>query len=245
MKNYYILVLLLILSITTHAQVSNIEIRVGGDLWKLGYTVSSSQINCGLCPQIIGENPDIQSTIFNLQDSVTINRYRRSGLNLALSASIGIPALRGEIQIGPSMRRLNTENDQIGRYANRNISLFFGVNPMQFSTYFGKYYIGTDPTTAYFLDLSDAGIFAQFSYDGGFEEYVRSTNNMALLARWQPTLWLNDQKRVGVALRGGARLWLLGNLNPEGPFIAPNGLPKKVRPEADWFAGIALKITPF
>ena len=225
------------------AQVSNIEIRVGGDLWRLSYTASSSQINCGLCPQIIGKEPGTELIISDLQDSVTNMSYTRSGLSLGLSASILSPAIRVEVQISPSMRKLNTEKDRVGRYVNRNISALIGINPMQLSEYGGKYYLGTSQDL--FLDLSDMGVYAQFSYDGGFEEFVRSTNNVAILARLQPTLWLNDQKQFGVSLRAGGRAWLLGNSQAEGPFIGANGLPKKVKPKMDWFLGIAVKISPF
>ena len=93
--------------------------------------------------------------------------------------------------------------------------------------------------------MSDGGVYVQASYDTGFEEFVRSTNNLAVLARWQPTVWLSDEQKVGIALKTGARMWLLGNGKPEGPFVNANGIPKKVKPGMDWFVGIGLKVAPF
>ncbi|MEM6800935.1 MAG: hypothetical protein AAF696_05995 [Bacteroidota bacterium] len=243
MKKIIFTLLISTLALSLSAQVRDIEIRMGGDLWRVSYTHAVSQINCGLCPQIIGEIPDAQGILLGLQDSVMNTAYVKGGANFAISASFLMPALHGELQIGPSMRKLNDQEDRIGRYANRNISLFVGINPMEFSEFAGKYYLGQNQKL--YLDFSDLGAYAQFSYDGGFEEFVRSTNNIALLVRAQPTLWLSNERKVGVYIRGGARTWLMGNTNANGPFIAPNGLPKKVRPKADWFVGMGLKIRAF
>ncbi|MEL6252481.1 MAG: hypothetical protein AAFR87_10770 [Bacteroidota bacterium] len=243
MKRSIFTLLIATLALSLSAQINDIEVRIGGDLWRVAYTNSVSQINCGLCPQLIGEIPDAQNIIFGLQDSVSSTAYVKGGANFSIGASFIIPALHGELQIGPSMRQLSKQADRIGRYANRNISLFVGLNPMEFSEFAGKYYLGENQQL--FLDFSDLGVYAQFSYDGGFEEFVRSTNNLAVLVRAQPTLWLNSDRKVGVYIRGGARTWLMGNTNANGPFLAPNGLPKKVRPKGDWFVGMGIKIRAF
>lgn len=228
---------------TLSAQISDIEVRLGGDVWRVAYTTSTSQINCGLCPHIIGQIPDADQIIFGLQDSVTSQAYIKGGVNLSIGASILIPALHAELQVGPSMRALSKQSDRIGRYANRNISLLVGINPMEFQKYAGKYYVGH--LQKLFLDFSDLGLYAQLSYDGGFEEFVRSTNNVALLLRAQPTLWLSKKQQVGFYVRAGLRTWLIGNANPEGPFLAPNGIPKKVRPNMDGFLGLGVKLRAF
>ena len=215
MKRIIFLLSLAFLALTLPAQITDIQVRLGGDAWKLSYTASSAQINCGLCPQIIGSLPGAEGIIHGLQDSVSQYRYNRTGINLAISASLFHPAIRAELQLSPSMRKLNTDADQISRYANRNVSAFIGVNPMQFDDFMGRYYLGRSQQL--FLDLSDVGVYAQFSFDGGFEEYARSVSNVALLARWQPTVWLTDERKVGISLRTGGRLWLLGNRNPEWP----------------------------
>jgi len=243
MKKSTFTLILLTLALSLSAQISDVEIKFGGDIWKVGYTASISQINCGLCPQLIGEIPDAENFIFGLQDSVISESYMKGGANFSIGASFIIPALHAELQVSPSMRKMSQEADRIGRYANRNISLFVGINPMEFKEFAGKYYVGQKQQL--FLDFSDLGVYAQLSYDGGFEEYVRSTNNIALLVRAQPTLWLNSQRKLGIYLRGGARTWLIGNNNSSGPFLAPNGIPKKVRPKADYFMGIGLKIRAF
>ena len=243
MKRTITFIGLIIWGLALHAQITDLQVRVGADTWKLSYVASSSQINCGLCPQIIGSIPGAENIISGLQDSVSQYNYGRSGVNLALSASIFHPAIRAEVQLSPSMRKLNTHTDQVSRYANRNISAFVGINPMQFDGFMGRYYLGRSQQL--YLDMSDAGIYAQFSFDGGFEEYARSVTNVALLARWQPTLWLSDERRLGFSLRAGARMWMLGNSSRTGPFMGSNGLPKKVKPDPDWFLGIAVKVRPF
>ena len=244
MKRFLLFLSTLVLASSVFAQVNNLEIRLGGDVWKVGYTASSAQINCGLCPQIIQRSPETTSVIAGLQDSITTESYYRTGLNLSIGASIGWPALRAELQISPSMRRPSLEETLSGQtYANRNISGFIGINPMAFDQYAGRYYLGY--TRRWYLDLTDGGVFMQLSYDNGFEEYVGSMNNLAVLVRWQPTIWTSDQKRFGFALRGGARTWLLGNSKPDGPFVTPNGVARKVKPEPDWFFGFAIKIVPF
>ncbi|RMG29374.1 MAG: hypothetical protein D6730_04005 [Bacteroidetes bacterium] len=243
MKSIISMSIALVLTLQLHAQVSGIEIRLGGDLWKTGYTASSSQINCGLCPRLANQSPETLELIRELQDSVVSEHYTRTGSTVAIAASLISPAFRVEVQVGPSMRKLNQDAEQIGRYVNRNISAFVGLNPMQLTEYAGRYYLGA--AQSFYLDLSDGGVYAQFSYDGGFEEFVRSTNNVAILARWQPTIWLSDEKQFGLALRGGLRYWLLGNGNARGPFTDANGLPKKVKPAPDWFLGFAIKIAPF
>lgn len=232
----------LALCVPTWAQVTNIEVRVSGDLWKLSYTAASSQINCGLCPKIIAQEPLAQGVIDELQDSVIHTRYVRPGVRIAVGASLFSPAFRLEMQVGPSMRKLNDQGEDAGRYVNRNISAFVGVNPLQLSEFAGKFYLGS--AQRLFLDMSDMGFYMQFSYDGGFEEYVRSTNNMAMLVRAQPTLWLSDDRQLGISLRGGLRMWLLGNGSEDGPFSDSNGLPKKIRPNTDWFIGLAIKFSP-
>ena len=84
-----------------------------------------AQINCGLCPQIVKENPGTVDVIEGLQDSMIIENYFKGGLNFAISAAIFTPALRGEVQISPSMRRLTSPEDEIGsKYANQNVSVF-------------------------------------------------------------------------------------------------------------------------
>lgn len=226
------------------AQVSDIRIELGGDLWRLGHTVSSTQINCGLCPQIVEEIPSAQQIISSLQDSILVERYTRKSLSFTVSAALFSPAFRTGLQVGPSMRSPEKAGPMIGsQYSNRNISMFLGLNPMQFSQFAGRYYLGAKQKL--FLDLSELGVFLQFSNDGGFEEYVRSTNNMAVMVRWQPTFWLNDQRRFGIALRGSAREWLLGNRNEAGPFNDARGLPRKVKPHWDWSFGAAILIAPF
>ena len=244
MKRFFLLLPALAFTLVLSAQVTNLEIRISGDMWKLGYHASSAQVNCGLCPQLVSQNPEIESQIGSLNDSVTSMSYRNLGPTIAVGASIGWPALRAEVQIGPSMRRVDSENGRIGGlYANRNISAFLGVNPMAFDRYAGKFYLGR--TQQWFLDLSDGGVFAQFSYDNGFEEYVGSVNNVAMLVRWQPTLWTSDRQRLGFSLRGGARAWLLGNSNHQGPFLTEAGFPRKVKPTPDWFMGFAIKVVAF
>ncbi|MEL6671358.1 MAG: hypothetical protein AAFR61_04175 [Bacteroidota bacterium] len=243
MKKLSILSVIFWLSSSLFAQISNVDIRVGADVWKLSYTYSSAQVNCALCPQIIAAYPEAEGTILSMQDSVVSHAYTRGGLSVAVGASILWPGLRAELQITPSMRRLATDIASSGRYANRNISALIGVNPMQFYPYAGRFYLG-DAQKA-FLDLSDLGIYAQFSYDAGFEEFVRSTTNIGVLGRWQPTVWTSDQQRVGISLRLGGRMWLMGNQDAEGPFVSPSGLPKKVRPNADWFMGLGLKVNVF
>lgn len=244
MKRTVLLLPALVLSLVLSAQVSNLEIRISGDMWKLGYYASSAQTNCGLCPQIVAQDPESADLIAGLQDSITSVSYRNFGPTISVGASIGWPALRAELQVGPSMRKIDEETGRIGGfYANRNISAFVGLNPMAFDRYAGRFYLGR--TQQWFLDLSDGGIFAQFSVDNGFEEYVGSMNNIAMLVRWQPTIWTSDRKRLGFALRGGARTWLLGNSNPAGPFLTENGVPKKVKPGPDWFLGFAIKVVAF
>lgn len=243
MKTIFTLITSLVITFSLHAQISNIELRINGDISRVSYVASSSQINCGLCPQIINREPNTLPIISELQDSVNQTQYSRSSASFSIGASILIPALKAEIQIGPSMRKLNVDKDQTGRYVNRNLSAFIGINPMQFSEFTGRYYLGTSQSL--FLDFSDLGVYAQFSYDGGFEEFVRSTNNVALLARWQPTLWLNDQRQAGISLRAAGRMWLMGNSSAEGPFIGATGLPKKVKPNMDWFFGVSIRIAPF
>lgn len=242
MKKITLLTTFVALLLNCTAQITDVRVRLGADYWKLGYVASSSQINCGLCPQIIEQEPSTLFAINNLKDSIITESYLNRGLVVAVSASVFSPAIRAEVQISPSMRKLTNSNDQ-GRYVNRNISGLIGVNPLQFSPFAGRFYLGQ--TQKLFLDFSDGGVYAQFSYDGGFEEYVRSTNNIAMLVRWQPTLWLTDQKTMGVSLRGGARMWMLGNNHPEGPFHAAGGLPRKVKPNADWFLGLAVQMTVF
>lgn len=243
MKKSIFTLLLSTLALSLSAQINDIEIRLGGDLWKVGYTSSISQINCGLCPQLIGQIPDAENIIFGLQDSVRTENYYKGGANFSIGASLIIPALHAELQFAPSMRKLSKQADRIGRYADRNISLFVGINPMEFKEFAGKYFLGESQKL--FLDFSDMGIYAQLSYDGGFEEFVRSTNNIALLFRAQPTLWLNSDRKIGVYLRAGVRTWLIGNTNVDGPFLAPNGIPKKVRPKADGFVGLGIKVRAF
>lgn len=244
MKKLLLLVAIAALTLHASAQISDVQFRIGADYWKLNYTASPTQVNCGLCPQLIQQQPGTKDVIDGLQDSLMTENYFKGGLNIAISAAILTPALRGEVQIGPSMRKLTPEGDEVGsRYANQNVSVFFGFNPMQLDEFAGKFYLGSEQKT--FLDLSDAGVYVQASYDTGFEEYVRSTNNLAVLARWQPTVWLSDEQRVGVALKAGARMWLLGNGKAEGPFVNANGIPKKVKPASDWFIGIGLKVAPF
>ncbi|MEM7657654.1 MAG: hypothetical protein AAF399_16100 [Bacteroidota bacterium] len=244
MKRTILLSAFLAVALTAFSQVNNLEIRLGADLWKVGYSASSAQINCGLCPQILERSPETMSVINGLQDSVITERYFRTGPSLSVGASIGWPALRAELQISPSMRRLGQDSVSAGQsYANRNISGFIGINPMAFDRYAGRFYLGY--TRRWFMDLTDGGIFLQLSYDNGFEEYVGSMNNMALMVRWQPTIWTSDKQRLGFALRGGARTWLLGNSKPEGPFVTPNGVAKKVKPYPDWFLGFAIKVVPF
>ena len=231
------------ITLTSFAQISDLTVRVGADIWKVGYTASSLQINCGLCPRIIEQAPEYQGIISELQDSVAIVGYTRKGAVISVSANLFSPAIVGEIQLSPSMRNLGAEGEPSGRYVNRNVSAIIGFNPMVLTEYLGRYYLGDAQT--FFLDFTDAGIYAQFSYDGGFEEFVRSTNNIAVMARFQPTIWDSDQKRFGVSIRTGARMWLLGNKKADGPFISPNGLPRKVKPHSDWFIGIALKARIF
>ncbi|MEZ4776525.1 MAG: hypothetical protein R3D00_25340 [Bacteroidia bacterium] len=242
MKNLSLLIVFAAIAFHATAQITDIQVRFGADIWKLGYTASSLQINCGLCPQLIEQQPNTVFAINSLKDSLISENYINRGAVIAVSGAIWSPAIRAEIQISPSMRKLDGENAQ-GRYVNRNFSTMIGINPLQFSKFAGRFYLGE--TQKLFLDFSDGGVYAQFSYDGGFEEYVRSTNNIALMARWQPTLWTSDQKRFGIALRGGAKVWMLGNENPEGPFLTPTGLPKKVRPDTDWFMGAAIRMTIF
>jgi hypothetical protein len=243
MKKLYLSLVILTLTLQSFAQVTDFRVRLGGDLWKVGYTASSLQVNCGLCPRIAETSIAAQALINELQDSVSVVGYTRTGISLAVGASIFHPAVRAEFQISPSMRNLGAEAGSAGRYVNRNVSMLVGLNPLIFSEYAGRYYLGDAQT--FFLDFTDAGIYAQFSYDGGFEEFVRSTNNMAIMARFQPTLWDSDQKRIGISIRSGYRMWLLGSNKMEGPFLSPNGLPKKVKPHNDWFLGLALKVTLF
>ncbi|MCB0844269.1 MAG: hypothetical protein KDE26_13530 [Bacteroidetes bacterium] len=243
MKNLYLTLVILTLTLTTFAQVTDLTIRAGADIWKVGFTASSLQVNCGLCPSIAAKSSEAQTIINELQDSVYVVGYTRTGISISIGASVFHPAVRAEIQISPSMRNLGAEGDNSGRYVNRNVSGFIGVNPLIFSEYAGRYYLGDAQT--FFLDFTDAGIYAQFSADGGFEEFVRSTNNLAVLARFQPTLWDSDQKRIGLSIRSGLRMWLLGNSKTDGPFLSANGLPKKVKPHTDWFLGLALKVTLF
>ncbi|MEZ4827958.1 MAG: hypothetical protein R3C61_16995 [Bacteroidia bacterium] len=242
MKQITLLTAFVAMVLHAAAQITDVQIRLGADLWRLDYAASSLQINCGLCPQIIEQQPNTVFAINNLKDSIITEHYINRGAVIAVSGAIASPAIRAEIQISPSMRRLDGENAQ-GRYVNRNFTTMLGIQPLQFSQFAGRFYLGE--AQKLFLDFSDGGIYAMFSYDGGFEEYVRSTNNIALMARWQPTIWANDQKRFGVALRGGARMWMLGNDNPEGPFLTPTGLPRKVRPGTDWFLGAAIRMTIF
>ena len=79
-KLFAICIWLGFLSPSLNAQISGLEIRLGGDLWKLSYSASSSQINCGLCPQLIDQVPTAQSALDNLQESVMSYQYRHSGL---------------------------------------------------------------------------------------------------------------------------------------------------------------------
>lgn len=243
MKKLYTLLFLVVVILPLSAQVNDIRIRAGYDMWKLGYTASSLQINCGLCPYIIEQEPGTESAIAQLRDSISTARYMHGGINLAVSASFISPALRGELQISPSMRKLDTESGGINRYANRNLSLIVGFNPMQLDNFSGKYYLGSSQRL--YLDMSDVGAYVQFSFDGGFEEYVRSTNNMAVMARFQPTVWLSDQQQFGISLRAGARMWLLGNRKAEGPFLNSSGIPKRVKPDPDWFLGFSIIVAPF
>lgn len=244
MKRFLLLLSTLALTLVLPAQVTNLEFRLSGDMWKLGYHASSVQINCGLCPQLIQDNPEIETAMGALGDSITSVSYRNLGPTFSVGASIIWPALRAELQVAPSMRKADEETGRIaGRYANRNISALLGLNPMAFDRYAGKFYLGR--TQQWFLDLSDGGVFAQFSYDSGFEEYVGSINNIAMLVRWQPTIWTSDKQRLGFSLRGGARAWLLGNSNYQGPFLTENGFPRKVKPSPDWFLGFAIKVVAF
>lgn len=226
-----------------NAQVNDMQLRVGWDMWKLGYTASSLQINCGLCPYIIEQEPGAELAIAQLRDSMNVEKYMHGGFNLAISASFLSPALRGELQISPSMRRLDTESERVNRYANRNLSLIVGFNPLQLSEYAGRFYLGS--SQRFYLDVSDAGAYVQISYDGGFEEFVRSTNNVAVMARFQPTVWLSDQQQFGISVRSGMRMWMLGNGKAEGPFLNSSGIPRRVKPDPDWFLGLALIISPF
>ncbi len=243
MKKLFTLILWAACCLPLSAQISGMQIRAGWDMWKLGYTASSLQINCGLCPYIIEQEPGAELAIAQLRDSIRTEKYLHGGFNLAISASFLSPALRGELQISPSMRRLDTESERVNRYANRNMSLLMGFNPLQLSEYAGRFYLGSKQR--FYLDVSDAGAYVQFSYDGGFEEYVRSTSNVAVLARFQPTVWFSDQQRLGFSLRSGMRMWLLGNGNPEGPFLNSSGIPRRVKPDPDWFLGFSLIFAPF
>jgi hypothetical protein len=243
MKKFYLLFALAACCLHLPAQVNGIQIRAGWDMWKLGYTASSLQINCGLCPYIIEQQPGAELAIAQLRDSINVEKYMHGGLTLAIGASFLSPALRGELQISPSMRRLNTESERVNRYANRNISLILGFNPLQLSEYAGRFYLGSNQR--FYLDVSDAGAYVQLSYDGGFEEFVRSTNNVAVMARFQPTVWLSDQQRFGVSIRSGMRMWMLGNGKADGPFLNSSGIPRRVKPDPDWFLGIALILAPF
>lgn len=243
MKKLFTLLFLVVVILPLSAQVNDIRIRAGYDMWKLGYTASSLQINCGLCPYIIEQEPGTESAIAQLRDSISTSRYMHGGINLAVSASFISPALRGELQITPSMRKLDTESGGINRYANRNMSLIVGFNPMQLDNFSGKYYLGS--SQRFYLDMSDVGAYVQFSFDGGFEEYVRSTSNVAVMARFQPTVWLSDQQQFGISLRTGARMWLMGNRKADGPFLNSSGIPKRVKPDPDWFLGFAIIVAPF
>lgn len=243
MKKFSLIAILCLIAQLALAQISDIQVRFGADAWSMNYVASTSQINCGLCPQLIKENPEINNILDGLQDSIIQDNYVHGGVMLNMSASIIWPALRAELQAASSMRRLNV-GQQVSTYVNRNISAILGIAPMKSNPRAGKYLLGRGPRPM-ILDMSDIGIYTQFSYDGGFEEFVRSTQNIAAIVRWQPTIWLNRLQRVGLSLRAGGRMWLLGNRSPQGPFIDSSGLPKKVKPSPGYFLGISFIARPF